>query len=161
MNRVFVDMDGPLVNFEARMLELSMDSQKLKTMPGAYLDMEPEPGGIQAIHSLIGMRYEVWLATKPPTGIPWAYADKVGWVLNHLPELKRRIILTHDKGLLGDGGDFLIDDRIHKANCLSFKGQLMHYTPGAWPVILEIFRVRRSIERNNRLKMGELMEAAR
>jgi 5'(3')-deoxyribonucleotidase len=74
------------------------------------------------------MGCKVWLATKPPTGVPFAYADKVSWVLKHLPELKHRIILTPDKGLFGDRGDYLIDDRPHLANCPNFSGTLIAFT---------------------------------
>jgi len=88
------------------------------------------------------MGLEVWVATKPPTGIPFAYADKAAWVLQHLPELKRRIIITHDKGLLGDERDFLIDDRPHKANCEKFKGTLIRFVDGmAWEKAILRIRV--------------------
>lgn len=127
-NRVFVDLDGVVVDFDRYMRETGLTSGEVKTMPGAYLSMPPIPGAIEAVRSLIGMGYEVWIATKPPTGIPYAYADKAAWVMEHLPELSRRIIITHDKGLLGDARDILIDDRPHKANCTSFKGRLIHFT---------------------------------
>ena len=83
------------------------------------------PGAIEGVRALIAMGFEVWIASKPVTGVPHCYAEKVEWILNHLPELKRRIIRTHDKGLLGDRGDFLIDDRPHKANCHAFPGNLI------------------------------------
>ena len=96
---------------------------------------------IEAVHSLIGMGFEVWIATKPPTGIARAYADKAEWVFDHLPELKRRIIITHDKGLLGNENDFLCDDRPHKANCEQFRGTLLRFVDGYhWPQALEYFR---------------------
>jgi 5'(3')-deoxyribonucleotidase len=127
MNRVFVDMDGVIVDFDTYAKKLDQPGEEIKKRPGAYLRMSPIPGALDAVRSLIGMGYEVWLATKPPTGIAFAYADKVSWVLEYLPELKRRIIITHDKGLLGDTGDYLIDDRPHKANCELFSGRLLHF----------------------------------
>jgi hypothetical protein len=30
--------------------------------------------------------------------MPHAYADKVAWVMRHLPELTSRVIITYDKG---------------------------------------------------------------
>ena len=75
--------------------------------------MPPIDGAIEAVRSVIGMGYEVWVATKPPTGVHYAYSDKAAWIFKHLPELKRRLIITHDKGLLGDAGDYLCDDRPH------------------------------------------------
>ena len=142
MSRIFVDLDGVVVDFEAYMRALGATSDEIKALPGAYLGMPAIPGAIAAVRSLIGMGFEVWIATKPPTGVPHAYSDKAAWVLRELPELKRRIIITHDKGLLGDEADYLIDDRPHKANCLKFKGTLLVYEGGRqeWPELLQIFR---------------------
>src|SRR5690606_8114187 len=99
----------------------------------------------EGVRSLIGMGFECWIATKPPTGIPHAYADKAKWILRYLPELKRRIIMTHDKGLLGDERDYLIDDRPHTANCLNFRGSLMQFGNGvSWAYVLKVFRKARA-----------------
>lgn len=99
------------------------------------------PGAIAAVRSLIGMGYEVWMATKPPTGVAYAYSDKAQWVMDNIPELKRRIIITHDKGLLGAPGDYLIDDRPHKANCERFLGTLIRFTDGVtWSDVLDRLR---------------------
>ena len=145
MNRIFVDMDGVLVDFDRFRDERGLTGDQVKAMPGAYLFMCAIPGALEAVRSLIGMGFEVWLATKPPTGLPHAYSDKVAWILQHLPELKRRIILTHDKGLLGDAGDYLCDDRPHKANCERFAGTLLRFVDGFhWPQALEFFRGRRA-----------------
>jgi 5'(3')-deoxyribonucleotidase len=84
------------------------------------------------------MGYEVWIATKPPTGVVNAYSDKVAWVLEYLPELSERIVITHNKGFLGDTGDFLCDDRPHKADCESFSGTFLRFVDGFhWPQALE------------------------
>lgn len=135
--RVFVDMDGVIVDFDGFKAASGLSGDEIKRLPGAYLEMRPMPGAIEAVRSLIGMGYEVWIATKPPTGVPHAYADKAAWVLQYLPELKRRIILTHDKGLLGTAEDFLIDDRPHKANCERFAGTLVRFGRGVgWSEVL-------------------------
>ena len=127
--KVFIDMDGVIVDFEAHMLETGLTSDQIKPIVGAYAAMKPIGGALESVRSVIGMGFEVWIATKPPTGIAHAYADKVSWVLEHLPELKRRIIVTHNKGLLGGEHDFLIDDRPHKADCESFSGTLIRFGP--------------------------------
>lgn len=140
-NRVFVDMDGVIVDFDAFKVERGLTGDEVKRLHGAYLEMREIPGAIAAVRSLIGMGFEVWLATKPPTGVPHAYSDKAQWVMENIPELKRRIIITHDKGLLGDEGDYLCDDRPHKANCEKFKGILLKFVDGFhWPQALEFFR---------------------
>lgn len=144
MNRVFIDMDGVIVDFDSYRDRLGLTGDEVKQMPGAYLGMDALPGAIEAVRSVIGMGYEVWIATKPPTGIAYAYSDKAAWILKHLPELKRRIIITHDKGLLGDAGDYLIDDRPHKANCERFQGQLLKFTNGrGWPHMLDLLSTMR------------------
>lgn len=140
-NRIFIDMDGVIVDFDAYKAHHGLTGDEVKRQVGAYLNMPAIPGAIGAVRSLIGMGYEVWLATKPPTGVPHAYSDKAAWVMENLPELKRRIIITHDKGLLGDAGDYLCDDRPHKANCEKFSGTLLRFVGGYhWPQALAFFR---------------------
>jgi 5'(3')-deoxyribonucleotidase len=141
VNRVFIDMDGVIVDFDSYAKGLGLNGDEIKKRMGAYREMPALPGALKAVRSLIGMGYEVWIATKPPTGIAFAYADKAAWVLEHLPELKRRIIITHDKGLLGDAGDFLIDDRPHKANCEKFSGKLIPFGgETGWPQVLAVLK---------------------
>lgn len=146
MNRVFVDLDGVIVDFDAYKTALGLTGAEIARRPGSYLEMQPIPGAKEAVRSIIGMGFEVWIATKPPTGVPHAYSDKAAWVFQHLPELKRRIIITHDKGLLGDERDFLCDDRPHAANCERFKGTLLRFVDGFhWPQALSFFRALESV----------------
>lgn len=141
MNRVFIDMDGVIVDFRGYREKLGLHGDVVKKMPGAYLAMEPIPGALEAVRELIAMGWEVWIATKPPTGVAWAYSDKAQWIYNHLPELERRIIMTHDKGLLGDYGDYLLDDRPHKANANFFKGTFLEFVDGFhWEQALPFMR---------------------
>lgn len=139
--RIFIDMDGVIVDFDAYKAKTRLTGDEVKSFPGAYLVMEPIPGALEAVRNLIGKGYEVWIATKPPTGVAFAYADKAAWVFKHLPELKRRLVITHDKGMLGCKEDFLIDDRPHKANCEHFSGTLIAFKVGnQWPEILSRFK---------------------
>jgi 5'(3')-deoxyribonucleotidase len=133
--RVFLDMDGVVVDFEGYLRHLNetiafsgsapFTGDDVKRSAGAYANMLPTPGALDGVRSIIGMGFDVWLATKPPTGISWAYADKAEWVFKHLPELKRKLIITHDKGMLGCERDILVDDRPHRANCVAFRGMLV------------------------------------
>ncbi|WP_234265661.1 5' nucleotidase, NT5C type [Hydrogenophaga sp. NFH-34] len=139
--RVFIDMDGVTVDFDGYMAKNGLGPDEVKKMPGAYRVMEPIDGALEAIRELIALGFEVWMATKPPTGIAHAYSDKAAWVFEHIPELSQRIIITHDKGLLGSEIDFLLDDRPHKANCLQFPGTLLQVEPGnALPAVLPFFK---------------------
>lgn len=140
MNRVFIDMDGVIVDFDGFVKSKGMTSEQIKHVPGVYTEMSPMPGALEAVRKIIALGYEVWIATKPATGIAHTYSDKAQWIFNWLPELERRVIVTHDKGLLGDKGDYLIDDRPQTANCLKFPGTLFAFSKHFnWRDILEFF----------------------
>lgn len=140
--RVFIDMDGVIVDFERYLREHGISGETAKQDEGAYLVMQPIEGALAAVRSIIGAGYEVWIATKPPTGIPFAYADKAAWIMEHLPELTRRIIVTHHKGMLGRPGDILIDDRPHRAHCDEFPGRLIRFGGAVqWPEVLAMLDI--------------------
>lgn len=156
MNRVFVDMDGVIANFADFRNRSGLHSDEVKKLPGTYLKLDPFPEGITAVKLLLSTGYDVFIATKPPTGIAFAYADKAEWIFRHLPELKRKLIITSDKGLLGDEGDFLIDDRPGKANCDQFKGTFIPFINGiTWAEVINI------IESKSNLKEAPDAEATR
>lgn len=135
--KIFVDMDGVLVDFDDLMKRMRKPGEVVKKTPGAYLAMKPVDGALDCVRELIALGFEVWIATKPPTGVAQAYAEKAQWILDHLPELATRIIITHDKGLLGGEDDFLVDDRPHKANCCNFRGEFLHFGPSfGWPEVM-------------------------
>lgn len=141
--RVFIDMDGVLADFAGRMRDANVSADSVKRTPGHYAAMLPVPGALDAVRAIIAMGYDVWLATKPPTGSAHAYSEKAAWVFQYLPELKRKLIITPDKGMLGGPGDFLIDDRLHKANCAAFPGTLIDFKEGdagEWPRIIKLLR---------------------
>lgn len=140
MNRVFVDMDGVLVDFVRYMNDHDMTADEAKTHPNAYYDMLPIKRAIESVRELVAMGKDVWIATKAPTAVPGAYADKVRWILKYLPEMKRKIIITPDKSLIGDESDILIDDRIHKANCKEFKGTLIEFVDIDWDYVLNFIK---------------------
>ena len=148
---VFVDLDGVVVDYRAMLREIGEEAlargqaiPTIKDLPGVYRRMAPIEGAIEAVRSVIGMGYVVHIASKPCTGVGHSYQDKALWVLDYLPELKRRLILTHDKGLLGSENDFLLDDRPHKAGCERFPGTLIRFLDGThWPLALQVLRQRR------------------
>jgi 5'-nucleotidase len=139
--RVFVDLDGVTVDFDGFMQKHGIDPETVKGMEGAYLNMRPIPGAIDGIREIMRMGFDVFIATKPPTGIAHAYADKAQWVFDHLPELAKKLIVTSEKGLLGDGNDYLIDDRPHKAKCEDFAGTLLVFGKvTTWNDVLRFMR---------------------
>lgn len=155
MRRAFIDMDGVIVDFDAYKNLHQLSGDEVKVRIGAYLDMPAIPGAIEAVRSVMSMGFDVWIATKPPTGVPNAYSDKAALVMREIPELTSRIIITHDKGLLGNSGDILCDDRPHKANCESFPGTLLRFVDGYhWPEALAHFRGLKLADRVNGLRQA-------
>jgi hypothetical protein len=99
-----------------------------KYLPGTYLYLPITPGATEALQTL--RHYDednlirVWVLTKTPSCTPYAYTEKILWYRQHFKWLEDRVILTHDKSLLGTEEDLLLDDRPHKANAELFRGGL-------------------------------------
>lgn len=136
--RFFCDMDGVLADYMGLVHKLGVDANEMKHMPGVFLQLDPIPGAIEGIRSVIGMGYDVFIATKPASRAPFSYADKATWILKHLPELRKKIVMTQDKGLLGCERDYLLDDRLHVANCDRFRGRQLLFGGMAFPSWSEV-----------------------
>ena len=141
VKRIFVDMDGPLVDFLRYCNDVQRAPEIVKKEVGAYKLMKPNYAGLAAVKLMIAAGLDVWILTKPPSGNASAWGDKAAWIMEHLPELERKLIITHDKSLVGDENDMLIDDRPHKANCHLFRGTFKYFDmdkPDQWDEILDL-----------------------
>lgn len=157
MKKVFLDMDDVIVDFDGFKYEYGLSPTQIKEMPGAYRSMKALPGAIQAVRDIIALGFDVFIATKPPTGVAHAYSEKAQWIFDNIPELSAKIIITNDKGLLGDREDFLFDDRPHKGNCGNFKGTLIPFVGGyTWQ---DALRFLQCIDPNNSSKPKDLYPA--
>lgn len=119
---IFLDMDGVLANFEKAAAQIP-DVKR----PDEVLDFstfEPMPGAIDAVEKIIAMGHDVFIATTPPWNNPSAWGQKRDWVEEHLPQLKRKMFLTHRKDLLK--GDILVDDSTYRGQ-YDFDGTFMHF----------------------------------
>jgi 5'(3')-deoxyribonucleotidase len=125
--RVFVDLDGVTADFGSCRDKSGLTSEEFKLRPGAYRNLKPLPHAIDSIRILIAHGFDVWIATKIPHDNPYAAAEKLFWVQEHIPELFKSVIITPNKGTLGTQRDFLIDDRPHKAHIEEFAGTLLTY----------------------------------
>lgn len=124
MRKIFVDMDGVLVNFQSGIDKLD-DATKRKyaddgtgkthydDVPGIFSQMDPMPNAIDTVKKLKDMGYDLYILSTAPWGNPSAWSDKVKWVTKHLDDVfHKKMIITHCKGLLAAHEDaFLIDDR--------------------------------------------------
>ncbi len=137
--RILVDMDGVLADFEGGFLKLWMqkhpqkihipleernvfyitdqypaewksDIHEILTAPNFFRELEPIPGGHDAINEMKSLGIEVFICTSPLTAYRNCVLEKFEWVNEHLgPEWTHKIILTSDKTLVH--ADILIDDR--------------------------------------------------
>lgn len=131
--RVYLDMDGPLADFEGHL-------EKLRGKPGPFEWNPPEMfrgGFFRALPITAGAETalpELWrldkkglihlcVATKHTTKNVYSAAEKLMWIEEHFPKLLRRTMLTFDKSLLY--GDFLVDDDPERWK--NFKGKVITF----------------------------------
>jgi 5'(3')-deoxyribonucleotidase len=137
---VFLDSDGPVADFLKALLNSGMHTDDFKHVPGVYLYLDVTPGAREVIADLKKFDEQdllrVWILTKTPSGSPYAYTEKVLWYKQHFPWLEDRVILAHDKSLVGTEEDFLFDDRPHKGNASLFRGTFVLFKEidplGSW-----------------------------
>jgi len=130
---VYLDSDGPVADFGKALKESGLHADEFKHLPGVYLWLGVTEGAAEAIADL--KRYDdqglirLWILTKTPSNSPYAYTEKVLWYRKTFPWLEDRVIITHDKHLMGGQKDFILDDRPHKANADKFKGTFVLFRP--------------------------------
>lgn len=141
--RLFLAMDGVIVDFERYKADAGLASNELKVTAGVYRRMPPKTGAIAGVHKLMSLaeQYggEVWLASTPLVGIAHTYCDKAAWVAHHLHGLRRNVIITNDGGLYGGREDYLVDVHQASSNFTTFKGTLIqfgrHGLVNSWPAL--------------------------
>ncbi|KAM4527082.1 5'(3')-deoxyribonucleotidase, mitochondrial [Fundulus diaphanus] len=78
---------------------------------GFFMDLEPLPGGVEAVKEMARMvDTDVFICTSPIKHYKHCPYEKYAWVEKHLgPDFLDQVILTRDKTLIA--GDLLIDDK--------------------------------------------------
>ena len=132
--RVAVDMDEVLVDLVPRLVEgynrafgesLTRDAlegraledvvppdrraalEELVLEPSFFADLDPMPGGIEALRALSGV-YEVFVASAAME-VPTSLAAKFAWLRRHVPFVPAsHLVFCGDKAIVD--ADYLIDD---------------------------------------------------
>ena len=133
--RVYVDMDGVLVDFQSG-LDLQPENIKKEyegrfdEIPGLFAEMKPMPGAIEAMHTL-QEHFDLYILSTAPWKNPSAWSDKVKWVTRYLDDVfHKRMVITHCKNLCK--GDYLIDDR-GKNGTSEFEGEWIPFGNDQFP----------------------------
>lgn len=133
--KLYVDMDGVLVDFESGINRLSTRMYEMYKdhpdhAPGIFALMDPVPGAVEAIERLKD-HFDVYILSTAPWDNPSAWGDKLDWVKTHLSDyFTKKLILCHHKELLK--GDYLIDDR-SKNGADDFSGRWIHFGSPEFP----------------------------
>ncbi len=135
--RVYFDMDGVLADFELEAEQRNVTFKELKNMIDAYRHLPIMAGAKEAVKRFIDAGYEIFILTKIPSKNPYAATEKIFWLQDHFPEVGDHIIISPDKGALGQPGHILIDDHPEWANAHNFKGQVIKFERN-WNVVFEL-----------------------
>lgn len=152
MFNLLLDSDGVIADFDKALYATNLGVNEFKHLPGTYLWLPIMAGAKAALAFLKTLDdagdIKVWVVTKTPSGCPYAYTEKVLWYRQHFPWLEDRVILTHDKSLLGTENDFLVDDRPEKGNVKNFRGSFYHFLPNMPVVCWEnvLFHVKNKVK---------------
>lgn len=99
----------------------------IMNLEGFYTTLEPMPGGIEAVNTLIAAGGDVVICTSPWQGNPTCASDKLAWVTKHLgDEMWARTIIARDKTRVA--GDLLIDDKPHVKGAATPLWEHIRYT---------------------------------
>ena len=137
--KLFLDMDGPLVDFEGAIAKLRGGgfTGEIDEHPDIFSIAEPTPGSIEAVMALSSLFDQYILSTTPWNNTNGA-SQKIAWIKKYYggsgPEnlFYKRVILTHCKDLVGGTDDFLVDDRT-KNGAAEFKGELILFGSDEFP----------------------------
>jgi len=128
--RVYVDMDGVLVDYESGFDGTPDELHGYDNTPNVFSKMLPLPGALEAFRTL-AEKFDVYVLSTAPWNNPSAWTDKANWIKKYLDDVAhKRLILTHNKALCI--GDYLIDDRTANG-AGEFTGRHIHFGTDRFP----------------------------
>lgn len=121
---VFIDMDGPLADFDGS-IAVDMHDPPEMFVPGFYRNLPVVPGAYKAMAQLFAMPHlDLYIGSKPTTGNLHSTIEKYQWIACNFPRMLKKIFLVCDKSLLR--GDVLVDDDKERW-AGTFKGMFLHF----------------------------------
>lgn len=111
---IFLDMDQVLADFPRS--EAFKDGCRRPRPPEMFEEfffekLPPVPGSLSSVRKIMEIpNTELHILTKPVKETHYSYSEKAAWVAKWFPELRSKLTLTQDKGLLARENRILIDD---------------------------------------------------
>lgn len=139
---VFLDMDGVLADFDGAITSgVKVDPPEM-FIPGFFRNLKVMEGAKEGVASLLSNpNLEIYIGSKQTSHNTLCATEKMDWVAEHFPELKKNIVLVCDKKLLR--GNFLIDDDVVRWGS-EFKGAFIFFDKTQpkkeWQRITNFFR---------------------
>ena len=138
---VFLDMDGPLANFNAGVGRENFEPDPPEMfVKGFFRSLPVVPGAREAVTQLLQIdSLDLYIGSKHTTSNFNCASEKVEWIAAEFPELLKKMLLICDKTLLK--GDYLIDDDLRWKG---FDGLFIHFDPKnpekSWGEIVEFMK---------------------
>lgn len=116
--KLYLDMDNVLVDTLPVLNAYAQehpDAGKPDRIPGIFADLPIKDGVTTAIKCLEPY-FDLYILSTAPWHNPSAWQDKMIWLEKHFGEgelnpFYKKVIMTHDKGLVHKSGGILVDDR--------------------------------------------------
>jgi len=127
---VYVDMDDTAVDFskQLRLYQAKYPGyQYPQSIIGFFSDME-EITGFKDAWNKLSEHYDMRFLSRPSPYNLGSYTEKAVWVRNNMGgiEALEKLNLNPDKSVVGEKGDYLIDDwDVHGQH--DFPGEFMHF----------------------------------
>ena len=115
--RVFIEFEDVLIDMGNESVGMSKD--ELLDMPGVVLSLLPKKDAVAGIKALLNAGCNIWITTKISNKNQGAVSEKIHWLQQYTPWLANRLIITPEKGILGNSEDYLI---AQKNTNISFAG---------------------------------------